>query len=73
MTKAISASIRGWMKRPGAMWAPLSNAMLRRSTPESGMSIDSAACIAFDVSPIFHPITGSPAAAFIRTHSVWMA
>ncbi len=62
MTKAISASTRGWMKRPRGTVAPLSNSMSSIRTPLSGMSMFSAACIALDVRPIFQPITRRPAA-----------
>ena len=61
MAKAISASTLGWMNRPRGTCAPLSNIMSSVSTPLSGMSMFKAACIAFEVRPIFQPITCRPA------------
>ena len=37
MTKAISASTRGWMNRPAGTVAPSANSMSSNSTPESGV------------------------------------
>jgi hypothetical protein len=45
MTKAISASMRGWMNRPAGIVAPFET-MSSSSTPLSGMSMLSACCMA---------------------------
>jgi hypothetical protein len=73
MTKAISASMRGWMKRSAGIVAPFANIMSSSSTPESGMSMFSAYCIALEVRPIFQPMRRRPAASFFFTHAAWMA
>ena len=73
MTKAISASTRGWMKRPFGTSDPSSKTMSSKSTPLSGVSIFSASCIARDVSPIFQPILCRPAASLAATSPDWMA
>ncbi|MNP78733.1 hypothetical protein D3C76_1764200 [compost metagenome] len=69
MMNAISASMRGWMKRSPGTVAPSSNIMSSNSTPESGMSMLSAYCIALDVRPIFQPITLRPSAIFFFTQA----
>ncbi|MNF13929.1 hypothetical protein D3C80_2159400 [compost metagenome] len=73
MTKAISASMRGWMKRSAGMVAASANFMSSSRTPESGMSMLSAYCIAFEVKPIFQPITRRPAAIFRFTQAACTA
>jgi hypothetical protein len=70
---AISASMCGWMKRFFGIVAPSWNIMSSNSTPESGMSMLSAYCIAFDVSPIFQPMTRRPLAIFCFTHAACTA
>jgi hypothetical protein len=62
ITKAISASIRGWMNRPAGTVLPDAKAMSSSSTPLSGVVMPRAACIARLVSPIFQPIRCRPAA-----------
>ena len=67
MTKAISASTLGWMKRLGGTVGPLGKCISSSSTPESGVVMPSALCIARDVRPIFQPDTFRPAASFFAT------
>ena len=71
MTKAISASTRGWMKRPAGTSPPSGNSMESSRTPESGMSMWSACCMAREVSPIFQPMIRRPSASLRSTQADW--
>ena len=73
MTKASSASTRVAMKRSVGTRPPSAKNMSSSKMPESGSSILSALCIAFEVRPILCPLTVRPAATFISTHAFWTA
>jgi hypothetical protein len=73
MTKAISASIRGWIKRPFGTVEPLANTILSSKTPESGVVMFSACCIARLVRPIFQPTTFAPLSSFSATKAACTA
>ena len=73
MMKASSASTRVAMKRSVGTSPPSSKNMSSSSTPESGSSIRSALCIAFEVSPILWPLTMRPSATLISIHAFWIA
>jgi hypothetical protein len=73
MTKAISASTRGWMNRPAGIAALFANSMSSSSTPLSGVVMLSACCMARLVRPIFQPMTPAPAARFFATRAACTA
>ena len=73
MMKASSASTRVPMKRSDGTRPPSAKNMSSSSTPESGSSIISALCIAFEVSPILWPLTTRPSATLISIHAFWIA
>jgi hypothetical protein len=62
---ASSASTRAAMKRSDGTGPPSAKNMSSSSTPESGSSILSALCIAFEVRPILWPFTTRPSASLI--------
>ena len=67
MTKASSASTRVAMKRSVGTRPPSAKNMSSSSTPESGSSMLSALCIAFEVRPILWPLTRRPSAILMST------
>jgi len=69
MTKASSASIRVAMKRSVGTRPPSAKNMSSSRMPESGSSMLSALCIAFEVRPILCPFTVRPWATFISTQA----
>ncbi len=73
MMKASSASTRVAMKRSVGTMPPSAKNMSSSSTPESGSSILSALCIAFEVRPILWPLTTRPADILISIHAFWIA
>ena len=73
MTKASSASTRVPMKRSEGTRPPSAKNMSSSRMPESGSSILSALCIAFEVRPILWPLTTRPSATLIATHAFWIA
>jgi len=73
ITKASSASTRVAMKRSVGTSPPSAKNMSSSRMPESGSSILSALCIAFEVRPILWPLTVRPCAIFMSIHAFWMA
>ena len=73
MMKASSASTRVAMKRSDGTRPPSAKNMSSSSTPESGSSMASALCIAFEVRPILWPLTTRPSATLISIQAFWIA
>jgi len=73
MTKASSASTRVAMKRSDGTTPPSVKNMSSSRIPESGSSMLSALCIAFEVRPILWPLTVRPSAVLISIQVFWIA
>ena len=73
MTKASSASTRVAMKRSLGILPPSVKNMSSKRIPESGSSMPSADCIAFEVKPILWPRISRPSATFCTTQARWIA
>ncbi len=56
MTKASSASTRGWFSRRRSIRSPSSTIISSVSTPKSGSSTPSNSCIGREVSPTLRPM-----------------
>jgi len=70
MTKAISASTRGWSIVGGAISSPSSVNMSSSSTPKSGPFTPSSRCIGSEVRPTLRPRTTAPVATRRSTLTV---
>ena len=73
MTKAISASTRGWSSVSSGISSPSSTNMSSSSTPKSGSSTPRSRCIGREVSPTLRPRTTAPAATRRSMLWVWIA